>query len=79
MSTPDEQALAELEVDICHLFHLLDTLCDMQFNVHDRERCDAILWVTREHARKIKRDAHAAIWPDDEQERPMRMTGDVRS
>lgn len=77
MSAPDEKSLSELESDIRHLYHLLDTLCDTQFNVCDRERCDALLWIARERAQKIKDDAHAAISPDGGE--PVRMVGGDRT
>lgn len=48
----------DLESDIRHLYHLLDTLCDTQFNVSDRERCDALLWIAREQAVVCKNRAH---------------------
>ncbi|TKT78399.1 hypothetical protein [Aquamicrobium sp. LC103] len=65
MSAPDEKLLAELESDIRHLYHLLDTICDHAFGAVDRERCDALLWIARERADKVRKDAHAAIWPGD--------------
>jgi len=73
MSAPDEKLLYELESDLRHLYHLLDTLCDEQFGAPDRERCDALLWIARDRAEKVCTDAHAAIWPGDST--PVRMVG----
>jgi hypothetical protein len=78
MTGPDETLLAELENNIRHLYHLLDTLCETQFNVSDRERCDALLWIARERANTLRRDAHAAIWPGDIEQAAC-MTGGQRN
>lgn len=46
--------LGELETDICHLSHLVDTLCDLQFEDGNPERCNALLWIVRDQASKCK-------------------------
>lgn len=60
--------LEDLESDIRHLYHLLDTLCDQQFGVgamdpDQRERCDALLWIARDRADMCKNQAHALLLP----------------
>lgn len=71
-------AINELESDIRHLYHLLDTLCDEQFGATDHERCDALLWIARDRAAKIKDDAHAACCQGDIEHAP-RMVGGERN
>ena len=78
MMGPDERLLADLECDIRHLYHLLDTLCETQFNVSNRDRCDALLSIARDRADKLRQDAHAAIWPGDV-EQAARMVGGQRN
>lgn len=46
--------LGELETDVRHLYHLVDTLCDQQFEDGTEERCNALLWVVRDQAKKCK-------------------------
>lgn len=58
-------AFTDLDHDLRHLYHLLDTLCDIQFGDFDRDRCDALLWIARDHAKKCKEDVHQLIWPGD--------------
>lgn len=62
------KTLEDLESDLRHLYHLLDTLCDQQFGVMDRERCDALLWIARDRAAMCKNHAHELIWPGDSPE-----------
>jgi hypothetical protein len=59
------EAINDIESDIRHLYHLLDTLCDEQFGALNRDRCDALLWIAREQAEKIKDDILEAISPRD--------------
>lgn len=64
---PNTALLSDLESDLRHLYHLLDTICDTAFGAGghaERERCDALLWIAREHADKVRKDAHAALSGD---------------
>lgn len=65
MNAPDEKLLADVESDLRHLYQLIDTLCEEQFGGSNKERCDALIWIARDRAEKICKDAHAAIWPGD--------------
>lgn len=44
----------EVLPEIANLYHLIDTICDQQYEAGDRSRIDALLWIARDQAKKCK-------------------------
>lgn len=72
VGTIDQKDALDLEGDLRHLYHLLDTLCEHQFGApeFDRDRCDALLWIARDRAEKCAKAAHHLAWPGDMEASP---------
>jgi len=78
MSTP---TLKDVVSDIRYLYHLVDTICDVRFSAPGemyRERVDALLWVSRDLAERVKRDVSVLADEIEFTDGP-RMTGGQRN